>query len=627
MPDPIRPRLALHDFTQDPNANSMGPGNGAPSFTNFINQAAAAYQKQIAAQNPDSDTAVPEQLIDYNDKFKDADPALFRDEVIAATMSALISQRKPNALLIGPAGCGKTAIAEEIARRIANNDPSVPKALENTRIMEFPISSVVSGSQYVGQLEAKLDAVINYAKNPDNDVVLFIDEIHQLVSDDQSYAKIGQILKPALARGDLRVIGATTTQESRNLDNDPAFRRRFTKVIVDELTAEQTAVIMEAIWPSMNKHYGNCIMLEPGMLSAIVHIADELGKSSNHRPDNAITLLDRSCADAVIQKHTALAKTKNQNVAQTMANQPIPLRIEHIRTVALKQASGHAMPDSLNNDALTDALERIKGQDRSLVKIQRELRKRDLRLFETKKPLSMLFAGPSGVGKTEVARIISRVLFHIDPLILNMTEYSDDQTSLNRLLGSTQGFIGSDWNNELPLDSLESNPYQLIVLDEFEKASKPIQRIFMGALEDGYIETARHKLIDFSHAIVIATTNAGHSAGAHRTCGFGTTVDTVDPDLAIAHDLKAWFDSELMNRFTMLTTFSAIDRDTYRTIVAETWTREVASLKAKGHGQDLPDELDDDTLNRLVAESYVPDFGARPATKTVQTEIEERLLA
>ena len=605
--------MGLHDFS-----NSQGKppatSNGVPIVMGLVGPQ--------PTQGDESD--VTSMLVDYNDRFAATDPALFRDGVVAETMGALISQRKPNALLIGPAGAGKTAIVEEIARRIETKDASVPERLAHTRVMELPLAAIVAGSGIVGEIEQKLTAVIDYASDPQNDVVLFIDEIHQLVSRSETYSKMAQILKPALARGDLRVIGATTNQEARSLMNDPAFNRRFTRVIVDELTAEQTVTILELVWPRMNEHYGRRIALAPDTLKNVVAIADELGGASQHRPDNAITLLDRSCADATIRSRKAIAEATDPKLAAQLAQLPIPVKTMHIRQVAMRQATGHSVPDTLDLEALDDALERIKGQDRAIEKVRHALRRRDLGIFQDKRPCSMLFAGPSGVGKSEVARIVSDVLFHERPITLNMCEYAD-AASINKIIGSPQGYVGSDWNNELPFDTLDANPYRLILLDEFEKADRSVQRLFMSALEDGYVTTNLNKTIDFSHAIIVATTNAGHSTGASRACGFMTQSTT--PDDTMAHDLSAWFDTELLNRFQVLTTFSAIDRATYATILADDWAREAARIKATRPDIDLADELDDETLERLVNASYTPEFGARPAQRAVEQAIEETLLA
>lgn len=607
--------MGLHDFTNRTGAPSQDPHQSLPVIMSLMGPTPAG---------PGDDDDATSMLIDYTDRFAQADPSLFRDGVVAETMAALISQRKPNALLIGPAGSGKTAVVEEIARRIATADATVPTQLAHARVMELPLSQVVSGSSLVGELERKLTAVIDYASDPKSDVVLFIDEIHQLVSRSETYSKMAQILKPALARGDLRVIGATTTQEARSLMNDPAFNRRFTRVIVDELTPEQTKVVLERIWPRMSDHYGGRIALADDTLANVVAIADELGAASQHRPDNAITLLDRSCADAVIRTGKAAAEASDPQLKSQLMTMPIPVKAMHIRQVAMRQACGHSVPDALDADALAEALSRIRGQARALDKVTHALRRRDLGVFATKRPCSMLFAGPSGSGKSEVARIVSQQLFDETPITLNMCEYTSPAT-INKIIGSPQGYVGSDWNNELPFDTLDANPYRLILLDEFEKADRSVQRLFMSALEDGYVTTNMGRTIDFTHAIIVATTNAGHSTGSSRACGFMTP--TTSPDDTMAADLAAWFDPELLNRFQVLTTFAAIDRATYRDILADTWGRECARIHDARPDLTFDDTLDDDALDALVSATYVPEFGARPAQRAVEVELESRLLA
>lgn len=612
--------MALKDFTDPNSPTGSGAGAaGAPNPLPFI---------MSAPQTDAPDIQELKELINYNERSKDMDPVLFRDGIIEELTGALIGYRKPNALLIGPAGAGKTAIVEELARRIANADPTIPDTLKDATIYELSLQSLVSHGGIVGKLEERIQLVIDYVTNPENNIVLFIDEIHRLTKDTEGgnnpYRVVSQTLKPMLARRDLRVIGATTTQEAKSFMRDPAFSRRFTRVLVDELTCEQTAVVLEKLWPSMSKHYDDVITLNTANFKSIVEIADELSPASQHRPDNAITLLDRSCADAVIRKQHAIAAATDDVSRQQMATLPVVLRPENVRQVAMRNATGHATPDSFNVDAFDSNIARILGQDRPVSLVRRALRRRDLGIFNDKRPLSMLFAGPSGVGKSEVARIISDVLFHEEPITLNMTEYSSP-ADLNKIVGTPQGFSGSTWDNELPFDTLETNPYRLILLDEFEKADRSVQRLFMSALEDGYIKTALGKEIDFGHAIIVATTNANHSAGATSSvCGFMAS-DDID-DASSINELTGWFDAELLNRFSFVTTFNKIDRAVYADIVAADWKREVERIKALKPKLELDDELDEESLARLVRSTYNPLFGARPAHKAVTEEIERILL-
>ena len=230
-------------------------------------------------------------------------PTLFRDEIINEVCSVLISENKPNAMLIGPAGSGKTNIVEELARRIKRKDRRVPNKLYGYHVYSLNLSDIVSGSGLVGELERKVQRLIDFLENAENRAILFLDEIHMLFTG-ETYKKIAQILKPALSRGKFMVIAATTTQEVRRVDEDPAFNRRFTRVIVDELTKDQTKKILKRTVKGMEKHYGMKISFTTGMADLIVRTADEFCSVGSHRPDNAITLMDRAVASRVMEMQT-----------------------------------------------------------------------------------------------------------------------------------------------------------------------------------------------------------------------------------------------------------------------------------------------------------------------------------
>ena len=582
---------------------------------------------------PPDDFDPHEYMIDYNDRFKGADPALFRDEVIRQTISCLISKYKPNALLIGPAGGGKTKIAEDIARRIANNDPSIPDRLKGFTIWELPLSNLVAGSSLVGQLETKVKEVLEYARNSKNKAILFIDEIHMMVDDGhETYTKIAQIMKPALARGDVRVIGATTNQEAQSLMDDPAFNRRFTRLLVDELSKEQTEVILQSIQIPMFEHYDRKIALNDRILHEVVNVADEFRTMGSHRPDNAITLLDRSMADAYIQRKQLELKAKSDpSMAQMLAAVPtVALSKSQMRQTAMRIMTGNNKKDDLDPDGLRDDLSVIRGQDEPLGVMMEMIERHDLNLDldETRKPLAFLLAGDSGVGKTEAVKIIAKAVTGVKPIILNMTEFHSP-ASINRIIGAPAGYIGYDSKGELPFDILETNPYQVILLDEFEKADRSVQRLFMSALDEGFIKTSRGKIVDFSRSIIVATTNAGHT-NRTATLGFTQGGTKKTSTAASVSALSKDFDAELLNRFTQVMHFNSIDEGLFREILADKYRRSVAQVKASRSAYatlpGLPDELDDATLDALVAKHFVKEFGARPVARAVKTFIEDAIL-
>ena len=606
--------MGLNNFTgstnDDRNGNNGTPGNPGIPLGMSSPMSGGGYDPL-------------EFLINYNDRFANSGKILFRNSVRSQLMAVLIGKNKPNALLIGPAGVGKTKIVEDLAYCLASKDPLIPDKLQEHVVYELPLSNIVSGSSYVGQLEEKLKTVIEFLSDKKNRAIVFIDEIHQLAEGNSSYEKIAQILKPALARGDIKCIGATTSQESGKLMDDPALNRRFSRVIVDEFTKEQTVEILKSVKPSFIQHYNNKAVLNDDLLPVVVELADEYKAAGSHRPDNALTLLDRTFGDALVQrKQLEINAQNNPALAQALAGVPfVNITEKQLKNTALKLMTGSAVKQDFSKDQLTCALQPIIGQDETKNKMIELLRRDSLNLFPRHTPLTFLFTGASGVGKTEVTKIIAQTLTGVAPIILNMTEYHSS-ASINRIIGAPAGYVGSDSNAELPFDILESNPYQVILLDEFEKADKSVQRLFMSVFDEGYLKTNRGKTVDFSRTIIIATTNAGHSAGSSRPLGFGTS-EKAETKIDVSK-LSQWFDTELLNRFSHILQFNDLTRENYRDIVQNIYKTEVARIKASRRIA-LKDEIPDDELNRIVNETFQPKFGARPASRAARAFIEDQV--
>ncbi len=621
--------MGLSNFTT-PNDSNSGSGTGGPGGPGVPVIPPLPPMAGVNGHLND----VTEMLINYNERFELATPAQFRDELIAQTISVLIGKSKPNALLVGPAGVGKTRIVEEIARCIATGDALIPQRLQKATIYELPLSNLVAGAGVVGELEERLVSLVDFATDPKNNAILFIDEIHVLLdSRDSVYKKVAQILKPALARGDLRVIGATTMNEARSFDADPAFKRRFSRLIVDELTREQTLEVLHGARASYLSHYKHAVSISDDVLAKIVAVADENSKADSHRPDNALTLMDRAIADAVVSHSTNIAKaiaTGNQAVAQALQSvTTIPLNETKLRAVALRLMTGFSTKGQFDEDRVRDGLARIKGQDVIMDDLIDALRRDDLGAFPRKRPMTWMFAGPSGVGKTEVVKIIAQELTGQPPIVLNMNEYSNRHDQ-SRLIGAGPGYVGSDSNKELPFDTLESNPYRVILLDELEKADRSIHRLFLTALDEGWMRMADGKVVDFSKTIIIATTNAARESMGKTPVGFTSVAGpTTMSRQELAKRLQEHFDAEFLGRFTKLIAFSSLSRQVYSEILVASYLRERERIieSDRSAEQEIPDVIDAELLDQTVAQTYLVDQGARPAEQAARSLIEDMLLA
>lgn len=623
--------MGLHDFASTRDVTPAPPSGTDPSDPPVPapsqQPTRPADQDVIMADNP-----VLELLVDYNEKFSEADPTFFRDDLVQQTMSVLISHGKPNPLLVGPAGVGKTRIAEEIARRIAIGDPSVPDQLREKRLYELPVTNIMAGSMFVGQIEAKVQAVIEFASDPRNNALIFIDEIHQIVSTrDPSTQKISQILKPALARGEMSVIGATTASEARTIESDPAFARRFSRLVVNELTPQQTETVLGNTLPRLTAHYHDQITVTDDVLMSAVRVADSHARAGQHRPDNAITLLDRAMADRVLTQKRLIAQAKADNdpdLIAALSSDSVSLTRTRVADVARRLASGNTHQPPRDLRLLKDELhDRLRGQGEVLDQVLAHLQRDQLNLFPSQVPTTFMFAGPSGVGKTETVKIIARSLTDADPIALNMSEYHQEG-STSQIIGSAPGLIASESHAEKPFDTLESNPYRVILLDEFEKAHPEVQRLFLSAFDEGYIRNAQGGVLDFSKAVIIATTNAGRESLGKDRLGFGSTpTNTATADVHKA--LAEHFDAELLGRFSLLIGFNPLTRTDYAQIIHAGYLRQREQVVADQPRMTsiLPPQMPDDEVALLTRTTYVQAQGGRPAERAVRRWIEDQVLA
>ena len=611
--------MGVHDFncgSGGPPQNNNNTGNnsggsgippGGPGW-----QIPAGGGQQVLAEED-----ILAMMINMNET--DHKPCLFRENVIRQLMGVLISCQKPNAILVGQAGTGKTAIVEELANMIKRQDPQVPTPLYGYTIFSLPLSNIMAGTKYRGELEVKLNSLVEYLSNKQNKAIIFIDEIHMLCNQDESYREIAQVLKPALSRGSLHVIGATTIQEIKNLEKDPAFNRRFDRILVDELTKSQTLTILNNLRGAMFNHYNAQLLASDADLELLINIADEYSNAGLHRPDNAITLFDRTIAELIMARQDMLNSPNPavKQAAQSMLGLAMTEKV--IKKTAMRLATGNSEPVEFDEQKIAESVADIYGQEQALKEILRQIKIHAARLHPCRKPLTMLFAGPSGVGKTEITKRIAQSYLNEKPIILNMTEYSSSM-DVNKIIGASAGYVGYDENTEMPFDALRTNPYKIILLDEFEKCHKSIQRLFMRVFDEGSLQDSHGRFIDFTKAIIIVTTNAGCTNVA-------STIGLQPLEPKITTKLEDYFDTELLGRFeNRILQFNSISREVFAQIMASDYEKEVARIKQSNPRVPLSDTIPDDDLKELVGKSYDILYGARPVHATVIEYIDKVLV-
>lgn len=616
---------------QNNNSNNLGSNNGSNSNNSSNNGSNSsnnsnnsnlasfmassgpsiinALQHQQKPQNP-----ILDKLINYNKLAKQGkfNRALFRDTEITNMIAALSTQDHPNVLLTGEAGVGKTNLVEELATRLVNGDKVANTMLgKDTVIYELPLTNLIANTTFRGDLENLISNLIKFAKDPKNHAIIYIDEIHQLfTSHSSTYDTIAQQLKPALSRGDVHVITSTTTQEARFLKNDSAFARRFIEIKVPEFTRDQMAQLLIKVKPKYEKFYN--LTFDDNQALDIVQIAHKYNVY-RHDPDLTMTLVDRTMSN---YKTNLIASGMNANNLNISTN-VFENNAKKILAPTAKQPNAALKVDNILKQSFV-------GQEKAVKSVHDELIHMDLDLIDRTRPYSFLFAGPSGTGKTQLAKYMAKGLYGSEKsyIYLNMTEYSDP-ASITKLIGSSAGYVGSDSSQPLPLDSLETNPYQIIVLDEFEKACQSVKQLFMQALDEGEIETNRNTKINFKNAIIIATTNGG--VASHVSIGFNSTND----DSSTITNLSSDFPIELLNRFEHVIMFEPISKDQYIDILRIKYNQ--FAQKIYNHSQIKVDPYQikqaniPDFLQELADKSYDPTLNGRPAERTVMEYLEDQV--
>ena len=584
------------------------------------------------------------------------DKVIGRDVETERVIQILNRRQKNNPCLIGEPGVGKTAIAEGLAKRIAAGD--VPYKLRDKEVFLLDLTALVAGTQFRGQFESRMKSLIGEIKECGN-IILVIDEVHNLVGagDAEGSMNAANILKPALSRGEIQVIGATTFAEYRKyIEKDAALERRFQPVTVAEPTIAEASLIMQGIAKSYAEFHG--VAISPEIAHQCV-VLSERYITDRFLPDKAIDLLDEACSDVNLQckEISQLAELKKERddyelelrmLNENTENQDYE-RLALIRSKLMQLAAKIEELEKLPKPAVTvenlariielwtkipaskikaQEYEQIKGlsdrlkthivgQDEAVDAVSRAIRRNRVGISPKKRPVSFIFVGPTGVGKTELVKQLASDLFdNVDSLIrLDMSEYMEKHT-VSKLIGSPPGYVGYDEAGQLT-EKIRRRPYSIVLFDEIEKAHPDVLNILLQVLDDGRITDAQGRVVNFENTIIVMTSNAG-SEGSVGGMGFGRS----DGDKVKEKTMKAlqgFLRPEFLNRVDEIITFNHLTEENFLGI-ADIMLKELQdSLSTRG----LTLSWDDDLRQLLVKKAYSVTYGARNLRRTIQKELED----
>ncbi|MBP9869099.1 ATP-dependent Clp protease ATP-binding subunit [Patescibacteria group bacterium] len=591
------------------------------------------------------------------------DPVIGRDRELERVIEILCRRNKNNPILLGEPGVGKTAIVEGLAKRLSEGD--VPDALHGKKLLSLDLALTVAGTMYRGEFEARLKQILDEVRN-DANIILFIDEIHNIVGAGSTTGSLdaANILKPALARGEIRCVGATTWAEyKKHIEPDAALERRFQPVTVEEPSPTATLGIIEGLLEHYAKFHR--VSYAADVPAACVKFAERY-LTDRHFPDKAIDLLDEAAACVIARRRsrermerlsaldlailaadelkqdfvvegkldeaevsareaTRLKKERTSLTAayekQREKDQPIVTMMDVAEVVS--RMSGVSVPTILATErerisTLGENLRgKIIGQDAAVLAVADVVSRSRLGLSDPKRPkAAMLFVGPSGTGKTETARALAMELFgRPDALIkLDMSEFSEGHT-VSKLVGSPAGYVGYRESTKLT-DAVRKRPHAVVLFDEFEKAHSDVQNLLLQILEDGTISDGTGRPVSFRHAYVILTSNVGSDQIGKKTLGFGG--DATDAKNLIKDELGQRFRPELLNRLDRTVIFHPLDREPLKEILR----REVSEiLNRVSSVQNVACHAGDDVLEWLLAQPLPPEEGARAARRLVEREV------
>ncbi|HHT68833.1 MAG TPA: ATP-dependent Clp protease ATP-binding subunit [Firmicutes bacterium] len=599
------------------------------------------------------------------------DPVIGRDKEIQRVIQILSRRTKNNPVLIGEPGVGKTAIAEGLALKIIHND--VPETLSNKRVVTLDLGSLVAGSKFRGEFEERLKKVMEEIRGA-GDVVLFIDEMHTIIGAGAAEGAIdaANILKPALARGELQAIGATTLDEyQKHVEKDAALERRFQPVMVDEPTVEETIEILKGLRDRYEAHHR--VKIQDESIVAAARLSDRY-ISDRFLPDKAIDLMDEAGSrvrlaglvappelkelearieEISVEKEAAIKNEEfeqaaslrdtEQKLQEELEAKRSEWRKSHGRAEAVVTAediaavvagwTGVPVTDITEEDAirllnLEELLhERVIGQDEAIGAVSQAVRRAHAGLKDPKRPIgSFIFLGPTGVGKTELARALAEALFGDEDAMvrLDMSEYME-RHAVSRLVGSPPGYVGYDEGGQLT-EQVRRKPYSIVLFDEIEKAHPEVFNILLQVLEDGRLTDSKGRVVDFRNTVIVMTSNVGaQQIQRDSGIGFRAVVDERSDYEAmkgkVTDELKRAFRPEFLNRVDEVVVFHALNKVHIGEIV-EIMLKE---LRKQLQEMDIALTITDQAKELLTNKGFDPDFGARPLRRAIQRYIENPL--
>ena len=619
------------------------------------NEGEAVNPTQQQAKGPKQDGILAKLGRNLTEEAREGklDPVIGRNKEIQEACEILARRTKNNPVLVGDAGVGKTAVVEGLAQAIVNGD--VPAAIKNKEIISIDISGLEAGTQYRGSFEENIQNLVNEVKEAGN-IILFFDEIHQILGagstgDGQGSKGLADILKPALSRGELTVIGATTQDEYRNtILKNAALARRFNEVKVNAPSAEDTFKILQGIRDLYEKHHN--VILPDDVLKAAVDFSVQYIPQRS-LPDKAIDLVDVTAAHLAAQHPVTDVNAVEREIEEEKAKQEAAaakedyeaalnakVRIEELEKKIENHTEDHKVTATINDVAesvermtgipvsqmgATD-IERLKdmghrlqtkviGQDKAVEAVARAIRRNRAGFDEGNRPIgSFLFVGPTGVGKTELAKQLALDMFGTKDAIirLDMSEYSD-RTAVSKLIGTTAGYVGYDDNSNTLTERVRRNPYSIVLLDEIEKADPQVITLLLQVLDDGRLTDGQGNTVNFKNTVIIATSNAGFGYEVNLT------EDAEKPELL--DRLKPYFRPEFLNRFNAVIEFSHLSKENLSKIVDLMLVDVNKTLSKK----EIDLAVSEAAKEYMTEEGYDEVMGVRPLRRVVEQQIRDKV--